>query len=152
MLASAKLGPDFSRGCARKRIGDSLFATLPHRPAIRKWFCATTVPSDSHRGESLFTAPISCIWEQATGRATRPFSARIGVGICRIVDLKFRELLFPRTPVNKAPIDAPDPSGWHHGVMPRPAPRDVAREEEKRLAYRRREQGHLQASRRGGRQ
>ncbi len=35
MLVSTKSEPDFSRGCAGKRIGLSLFATHPH-PAIRE--------------------------------------------------------------------------------------------------------------------
>ena len=54
---------DFSAGRAGKRIGYLLFATHPHHPGIREWFCAGTVSGKSRRRESLFTAPISCAWQ-----------------------------------------------------------------------------------------
>jgi hypothetical protein len=38
-MASAKLEPDFSAGCAGKRIGHLLFATHPD-PGIREWLHA----------------------------------------------------------------------------------------------------------------
>jgi hypothetical protein len=34
MLVSVKLEPDFSRGCAGRRMGHLLFATHPHRLTI----------------------------------------------------------------------------------------------------------------------
>jgi hypothetical protein len=39
MLVPAKSGPDFSVGCAGKRISHFLFATHPH--AVREWFYAS---------------------------------------------------------------------------------------------------------------
>jgi hypothetical protein len=39
MLASGEAEPDFSRGCAGRRMGHLLFATHPH--AVREWFYAS---------------------------------------------------------------------------------------------------------------
>jgi hypothetical protein len=37
MLASLKLGADFSRGCADRESSQSLFTTHPYHAAIREW-------------------------------------------------------------------------------------------------------------------
>jgi hypothetical protein len=45
-----------------------------------------------------------------------------GVRLCRILDINFaecpkgevRRITIPRTTVNKLPVNAPHPSGWHH--------------------------------------
>jgi hypothetical protein len=42
MLVFVKLGADFSRGCAGKRIIHLLFATHPYHPGSREQNCAST--------------------------------------------------------------------------------------------------------------
>jgi hypothetical protein len=56
MLILTKPGADFSRGCAGKRIGHLLFATLPHL-GIREWLQASILSGDSRRSESLCSLP-----------------------------------------------------------------------------------------------
>src|SRR5215211_6519701 len=51
-MASAKLEPDFSAGCADRKIGHLLLATHPHRRTIRE-----LTPGDTH----LLLYPSKCM-------------------------------------------------------------------------------------------
>jgi hypothetical protein len=76
MLAVTKPGRIFREGCALPVIARRFLATRPHRRLpIREWFYPSTVSGDSRRSESLFTAPVSCAWQQAQRWETRPSSA-----------------------------------------------------------------------------
>jgi len=88
MLASVKLGADFSRGCAGKRIGNSLFATHPLRPAIG----GGSMPASCR--VILASANIHLLLQYLLIRnkpqgGNRLSSAPIGAGLCRIVDMDF---------------------------------------------------------------
>jgi|SRR5215217_1193758 hypothetical protein len=56
-------GGFFARMCAHPVIANASVKTHPHRLSVREWLYAGTVSDDSHCGESLFTAPISCAWQ-----------------------------------------------------------------------------------------
>jgi hypothetical protein len=92
MLALTKLDADFSRECAGQRIGHLLFATHP-RPAIREWLYASIVSDHSHRSESLFTALALVPWQEVQSSEIDLFCL-LSLGLCRIVDREFRELLY----------------------------------------------------------
>src|SRR5215210_7117519 len=52
ILASVKLGADFSRGCADRGISHLLFATHPYPRLSPRFLCQQTLSNDSHRNES----------------------------------------------------------------------------------------------------
>jgi hypothetical protein len=83
MLVFLKLAADSSRGCALSVISPAYLLTHPTLPFVDR-FMPVLSPYDqasaSQRGECLFTAPISCAWQQAPGWRNRPSSAPIGVG------------------------------------------------------------------------
>jgi hypothetical protein len=54
ILTSIYREPDFTRGCAGKRIDTFLFATHPH-PGIREWFHPSIASGNSRRSESLYS-------------------------------------------------------------------------------------------------
>jgi hypothetical protein len=54
-----RIGSDFSRGCVLQVFARSFLVTPPPS-VVREWLYPSTVSGDSHCGEYLFIAPISC--------------------------------------------------------------------------------------------
>jgi hypothetical protein len=93
MLVAAKPGADFSVGCAGKRIGHLLFATHPILAFANGSMPVSPMGRFSaqrnfvHCSDNLCLA-ISHVPENGI------FSARVGVGLCRMLDMDFVEYYF----------------------------------------------------------
>jgi hypothetical protein len=87
-----EIGRGFFAGVCRSEYRPPTFATHPH-PAIREWLYASIVFDHSHRSESLFTALALVPWQEVQSSEIDLFCL-LSLGLCRIVDREFRELLF----------------------------------------------------------
>jgi hypothetical protein len=94
MLAFAKLEPDFSRGCACKRIGHILFATHPLSLAFAhgsmsaqrvRWFSPQRI---------FIHCPNTFCLARSRRVENRPLAARIRVGPCSMLYIDFGDFLF----------------------------------------------------------
>jgi hypothetical protein len=96
MLISLKMEADFSRGCAGKRIGHSLFATHPYPGSRERLYASTHCVSGNYRSlQLIFTHCFNILCLAISYRARyRPFSTSIGPQLCSIVDMKLREHSF----------------------------------------------------------
>jgi hypothetical protein len=93
MLVLMKLAADFSRGCAGKRIGFSLFATHPTLAFANG--SMPVIPPVIRAAANRF---IHCCYILCLAISCRVenglFSVHIGVGLCRIVDMNVGEFTF----------------------------------------------------------
>ncbi len=91
MLPSAKSAMYASPECASRRTGHLIFTARPYHPRPRGWFYVSTQGSvilAASNKDSLLQYLVLAI-SRKTGHWV--FSARIGVRLCRILDVNFGE-------------------------------------------------------------
>jgi hypothetical protein len=93
MLASIEPEGDFSRECAGRRIGHSLFATHPTLA-----FASGSMPVSPPvilATANLFIHRSNILWPAMShGPENRPSSDSMGPGLCRLLDMDFGEFFF----------------------------------------------------------
>jgi hypothetical protein len=93
MLASLKPGPDFSRGCAGRKIGIHLSRPTPYT-VIRRWFYVSPAWPVALAEANLYSLVQYLVPGNKPQGKNRLLAGCRVMGLCRMLDMDFGEFLY----------------------------------------------------------